>query len=479
MVAEYALAPTDLDTRTRIKRALDLLNSRRMVYELPGAYYEGRQRLTFATQSFRNVFGGLFKEFADNLCRPTCDAVVDRLEITGFENETAGDAENQQLDNAWRIWQDNRMDLGSIEVHLDTVLYGDGYVVVWPDDTGKPEIYPQAPWEMVCGYDPERRDRVAWAAKSWMQDDNYCRLTLYYPDRIEKYITRGTVSEGGTLEASAFVPYAELGEPWPLPNPYDKVPVFHFSNSVKRGHCGTSELADVIPLQDLLNKQVADMVVASEFVAFPQRYAIGVMAEINADTGKPRVSFKPGPGNLWTVEDTDVQFGQFDAGDITQYVTAINDTRVEVARVSRTPLHYLVPMAGTPPSGEALKTAEAPFLGKVKRKQIVLGNTWEDVMRFAMQIVGEPTANLNLSALWKDPESRNEFDDLQAMDIKVNKVGISKEQALRELGYSERQIEQMQADAQAAEQRAMDTMKRQQDMAMADTFGQDGRPTQQ
>lgn len=472
MVTEYAaVAVLQLDQRTRIKRALDLLNSRRMYYAKPGKYYDGDQNLNFATQSFRNVFGGLFREFADNLCRPTVDAVVDRLEITGFENEVGEEA--QSLDNVWRIWQDNRMDLGSIEVHLDTVLYGDGYVVVWPDDEGKPEIYPQAPWEMVCGYDPERRDRVAWAAKSWTTEDNYCRLTLYYPDRIEKYITRATVSEGSSPEPGAFVPYSDSRDlSWPLRNPYDRVPVFHFSNSVKRGHCGTSELADVIPLQDLLNKQVADMVIAGEFVAFPQRYAIGVAAQIDEITGKPKVAFKPGPGNLWMVEDTEVQFGSFEAGDITQYVTAINDTRVEVARVSRTPLHYLVPMTGTPPSGESLKTAEAPFIEKVKRKQVVFGNTWEDAMRFALEIAGEPTTSLRLSALWRGPESRSEYDDLQAMDIKRNKIGISKSQALRELGYSERQIEQMEGEAQ-------DAIKRQQEMAMEDTFGQDGRPTEQ
>ena len=53
----------------------------------------------------------------------------------------------------------------------------------------------------------------------------------------------------------------------------------------------------------------------------------------------------------WVMNITDV-------GHMTDEVTDSGRDRMEIARISGTPMHYLMPI-GTPPSGEALKTLEA------------------------------------------------------------------------------------------------------------------------
>ena len=56
------------------------------------------------------------------------------------------------------------------------------------------------------------------------------------------------------------------------------VPVVPFPN-LGEGSFGMSELRDVVPLQDALNKTLLDMLVGSESQALPQRYALGLEIE--------------------------------------------------------------------------------------------------------------------------------------------------------------------------------------------------------
>jgi len=71
------------------------------------------------------------------------------------------------------------------------------------------------------------------------------------------------------------------------PNPYGRVPVFHFPNRRVYDY-GISDLADVIPIQDALNKALMDMLVAMEFGAFKQRWVTGIEYETDPVTGKPK-----------------------------------------------------------------------------------------------------------------------------------------------------------------------------------------------
>src|SRR4051812_18091444 len=48
------------------------------------AYYGGRHPLQFATSKFRETFGSLFAEFADNWCPVVVDSSAERLQVQGF-----------------------------------------------------------------------------------------------------------------------------------------------------------------------------------------------------------------------------------------------------------------------------------------------------------------------------------------------------------------------------------------------------------
>lgn len=441
--------------------ALDTIRARQADYATAADYYAGRHRLAFATDKFRNAFGQLLSAFADNLCGTVVDTAADRLQVTGFASEDGSTAVSAAA-NA--LWVANRMDRRSGEVHLEALTAGDAYVIVWPDAAGMPRIYPQLATLCAVLYDDETPGRVIKGAKIWLDVQRRWRLNLYYPDAVCKFATAPRSARAAAdwpSRATAFQVLSVPGEPWPLPNPWDTVPILHFANNAFTGAMGRSELADVIPLQDGLNKSVADMLVAMEFTAFPQRYVTGVETEIDPDTGRPRALFVPGADRIWSVGAPDAAFGQFSQADLTQFVAVQAAFRAEIAIVSRTPYHYLTPATVAYPSGEALKTAEMPLLAKVRDRQIAFGNVWEDAVKTALTMQGQaPSAGLICN--WQDASPRNERTLVETLLLK-KQIGVSDAQLLREAGYSDEQIAQFveerqveQADLGEAMLRAFD-----------------------
>lgn len=433
-------------TEVEINCALLDFRTRRPDYELYEDYFDGKHRMAFATEKFRTAFGHLFATFADNVCPAIVEPVADRLEVKGF---TVEDGPEQAADAAWDIWQGNRMDQRSGEVHLEALRAGDAYVIVWPDGTpgrdNEPIIYPQQAKTITVAYDAEAVDQINWAAKAWATEDRYVRLNMYYADRIEKY--RSKHPRLGLLfpdKADAFEPFQIEGEQWPQPNPYGQVPVFHFPNNSDIGKFGRSELQNVIPLQDAKNKTKMDMMVAMEFRALPQRYATGIEVRYDEETGLPIPPWDAGADRIIVSSNPDAKFGEFSASDISQFTTVDAMWNMDIARVSRTPTHYLMAMTGNWPSGESLKTAEAPFVAKVRDRQMVFGNVWESAMMFANKIANAPEARL--SATWNDPSPRSDRDHIEQLVRKHLELGIPRHQVWREAGYSDDQVDSMEEE---------------------------------
>jgi SPP1 Gp6-like portal protein len=415
-------------------KAIKMLAERQERIKTYRRYYDGDHNLAFATNKFKNAFADLFKEFAYNMCPSVVDAPADRLRITGFGKSTAGD-------QAWAIWQANHMTQRAGEVHSDALIVGDAYVIVWPDATNAPIISVNTAEETIVHYADEDRSRIDWAAKRW-SIGKQIRLNLYYDNRIEKYIT-GERSGSGDPSARAFQAYEIPGEPWPVPHDYGRVPVFHFGNNARQGTPGRSELKDVIPLQDALNKAVADMLVAMEFVALPQRWATGIEVKRDPVTGEPISPWRPSVDSVWSAPDADVRFGQFDPANLTQFLDVQDRFLVAIARVSRTPLHYIMPQTGNFPSGESLKTAETPFLAKVADRMESFGNTWQEVMLFALLVAETPAATADDIAVdWRDPAPKSQKEQAETAAIKQG-IGVPLAVLLAELDYTESEIEDM------------------------------------
>ena len=366
-------------------------------YSKTERYYRGDHDLAFATEKFANTFGSLFREFALNLCPAVCDAVRDKLRITGFGPH----ALNDELD---RIWHRNRMNIRAGEVLREAVTNGDAYAIVWPDEGGGAAIHPQRAAACTVVYDAERPGRLLRAAKYWRTADRHTRLNIFYPDRIDRYIT-SRPGEGYLPDAREFIPFeGAAGEGGhTLANPFGMVPVFHFANNADIGAFGRSELDTAIPVQDGLNKAVLDMLVAMEFCAYRQRWVAGIEIQYDND-GKPVAPFKAGVDHLWITENPNARFGDFETVDLDQFLKVKDSFRIDIASVTGTPMYYLLPHSGGFPSGEALKKAETRFIAKVRDRQAAFGQTWSDVMAFALRLEGHGE-NRVIRTRWKTRRS--------------------------------------------------------------------------
>jgi hypothetical protein len=94
-----------------------------------------------------------------------------------------------------------------------------------------------------------------------LDEEAKVRMTLYYPDRVEYYRS----NRKNPQQYTAFEPFSDGEGSEIAENPYGEVPVFHFRNT---GRQIRSEIKNVIPVQNGINKLLADMLVAAEYGAF-------------------------------------------------------------------------------------------------------------------------------------------------------------------------------------------------------------------
>jgi len=469
-----------------IAQAIEQFRSEAARYQKTERYYRGDHDLAFATEKFANTFGTLFREFAMNLCPAICDAVRDKLKITGFgvmseppavaggsspaefnPPPTGGGSDPGSHAILDHIWFRNRMHQRAGEIHKEALKNGDAYAIVWFDPAGEVTIYPQRAGNITVAYDEETPGRILWAAKLWRTADRRTRLNIFYRDRIERYVTKRE-ADGALPEAKEFIglserpasvgrltqpvgdlrsqvdqvkPPADAGGSDTIENPFGVVPVFHFANNADVGTLGQSELAAAIPIQDGLNKSILDMLVAMEFSAFRQRWVAGIEVDLDPETGVAKQPFTAGADQLWVASDPGTSFGDFNTSNLDQFLKVKDSFRVDMASVTGTPLHYFLQTSRGFASGEALKQNETRFLAKVRDRQTSFGQTWAELMSFALQLAGRGPG-VELITHWDDPSPVTEKDILENLLLK-KQIGVSTEQALREAGYGDVDVKRM------------------------------------
>jgi hypothetical protein len=458
-------------TQDDITWAIGAFSERTTDYARARDYYHGKHDLGFATPKFQSAFGTLFRELAYNRCRPVVDSQANRLRVSGFQvngldlaglniipsgAQTAsgeGAAQSSGIDlssQAMTLWRLGGMHMREGELYVEAGLSGDSYGVVYfdaapPLGTGLPRIWPNKADVMRVRYDDD--GRITLAAKAWLipsgVDKNKRRLTFYTPTEIIRLITSGTAEAELPKELAQYTLVREvnyLGQTVinPVVHNLGRVPVVHYPNNAPMvGDYGISELKDVMPLQDALNKAIADMLVAMEYNAFPQRYAIGIDAPEPNEAGKKVLPWKAGPGEVWYSTNADAQFGSFEVANLDQFLKVQDQFDLDIARVSSTPVHWLI-MTGTPPSGESLKTADAPFSAKIRDRQRAFGAAHAEAMaiKFALMGVKEP---LLIDVEWESAEPRSQREQAEIGKMMAD-AGIPLEIVAKVMGLDEQDL---------------------------------------
>lgn len=424
-----------------IRWAVDAYNQQQEAYQRFEDYYEGDHQLTFSTAVWKDVFGDTFKEFSDNWCEVVVDAKAERLKIIGWDSEDDKAASTLAED----IWDRNNLTIEEQDLYVATFVKGDGYLMAWenPDREGEAEIYFNDALDVNIHYDPARRRKAIRASKKWEDERAQLHLRLYYPDRTEQYLIPNQDKAKAAQWMGFQVPGEMLPEGWvregaDIPNRWEQLPVFHFRNKSGSSSHGRSELKQVIPMQNSVNKLLMDLMVGSEFGSFRQK---GIAGPQPPDGG-----WKSGPNRVWATSNPDTKFFEFGQIDLESAVRAVEMVVGHIAKITRTPMHYLRP-SGDMPSGEALKTAESGLVQTVKNRQEAWGyGSWSQAMSFAVEIERGKPPKSPVYPVWRAAESRHDLEQAQTAQLK-SVLGIPLKQLWTEhFNYSKEQVEEFEKD---------------------------------
>jgi hypothetical protein len=447
----------------------DLMNKERAHMEdylLYREYYDGRQKtqVTERVRQFLNIQADA--DFTVNYCPIVVNAKADRLKVKGFETE------DKQSEIFWDWWRKSRMDKQSGQVHRGAIRDADSFVLVeWDNVTKTPRFYHEPAYAgdgIMVYYSEERRNEIKFASKQWrcnhgMNAGKERRLNLYFSDRIEKYISKDDIAYGRYLpyeDEETTVERGHLGlcgmvrwvDRMGLPL---GIPVVHFKNDDDGDGFGRSQLANVIPLQDVLNKTMIDLIATMDVEGFALLVGYGMDWS----------SAKVGPGAIVSSSKSPQEaklerlLGTNPVGMLAAYSAIV----MEIARVSGTPLSYFQTSGQVAAEG-TMKQQEITLISQVEKTQTDFGNSWEDVMTIARRLYntfgqGGMKEDVLIDTLWEKAESRNAKEETEIAVMKVEKLQIPASQVQLELGYEAKDVARferlkLKADALAIKQQA-------------------------
>jgi hypothetical protein len=345
-----------------------------------------------------------------------------RLLMSGITGDTAQGTEWLEDVLSW-----NDFDLLQVAVNDANLLDGETFVMVGWDNVGmRPLITHELAYDGFSGIIPiyynDSSRVMACAIKIWTEFirgeksgrqilDAHTRVNIYYEDRIEKYRSAPSGPQ--------IVPYIPEGEtshifPWVdrLGRPLG-IPIIHFANR-RRNNYGKSEVADAIPLQDVLNRVLYTLVATAEAMGFPNRVAIGFDPSTTEDGEDADI----GPGD-WLIAAPDglmpgqqVDIKDLESGNLAPLIDLARHIVREIGTVTSTPAPEI--FLSDSISGEAFKTREASLVTKARSYQLEAGASWELVADLAWRIqdaFGSPPPDyVRFRARWKEVDIRSNKD---------------------------------------------------------------------
>lgn len=410
-------------------------------YQLFQDYYDGRHQLRFASEDWRQKYASLIGAVVMGIRENLCPAVV-----TGFTDAISV--------NSWGIDGSDReavsQGLSRLEglINREAFRAGDAFALAWPGRDGTTKASFQRARDMVPQADDLDPDRLLWCAKIWLDTpSNRGRVNIYTDRGVERWETANPLASESRAwsemptELNAWRGCTDKDGDW-LPHDYGVVPVCWWKQDADdQTGPGRSILSDVVPVQDALNRSLADMVVTSEAYSRPfwyllnfqqqatqNPYALAAAKTTSTDVLAPSFTqqrWDPNKQRIFT-HDGPGPFGQLDPPDLTKLQQVQDGYALKVARVVGLPNYHFSQTSGDVPSGESLRVLTTRKTSRVRAWQRDATPVW----RGLMQLLGVPEPDIK----WVDPAPLAEDERLSYANL-ARDLGLPPEIWLREAGY--------------------------------------------
>jgi hypothetical protein len=241
------------------------------------AYYRGDQPTPWLPRQARQEFRRVLDLVGANICGLIPDATAERLALEGFRLPGQEGADEE----TWRIWKANNLDEDFDLAILEALIGGTAYTCVQPNGTDTPDIYIEHASQAIVAYEPgSNRRRKAAGLKVWIDDWTglLCAtldVNIGGTQWLFKFEADAPKGGGPTPRNVQWRRREVPGEDWPARNPLDEVALTEIPNNPRLLTGGRSELEDIVPIQDRINKTIADRLMTQDFGAFPALFASG------------------------------------------------------------------------------------------------------------------------------------------------------------------------------------------------------------
>ena len=414
---------------------LAALNESLPAYLEAKTFYDGKANEKFTSNALAKALGSSSSTFHFNYSRIVVESRLNRMEVSSVLTED-GSGDEILAD----IWSRNSLDQEVQDALEAALVFGDSYLIGWEGEDGI-DVFYNDPLSTRVFYDVENPRKKSYALKRWM-DGEKLRVNLYYPDRIEKYISKGKpTSTPKDNDFEAF--YDEGSDAWPIVNESGRIPVFHLRTARMYG---TPEHAQSYGPQNAINKLLDTQISAIDFATAPQRYfledpaandGVNPISDFgiapDTDDVEQVSNLKAGPGGVWSLKGVK-EVGQFDAPNPDSFVVPFKTFVESMSTVTSTPMHAF--NVGALPSGESLRAAEAPLNKRVESLELLFGGVLSDLHEFALSFYGvaakvlvkwAPVATYDDAEMWASVKSKTE-------------AGVPLRIALMEAGYTDEQV---------------------------------------
>lgn len=421
--------PIEVDTPKSpgwwLKREFNLLadrkRSRRL--QLLVDYQSGDSPLPEGAENAREAFEALQKKARTNWAGKIVNAVSTRMMLTGFRTSTdqdeTGDAEVGSL------WQRAGMDTRSADLHDMMLALGQAYAIVgaMDEETGAPRVTVEDPRWTIGEPDPDEPRRLVAGLKvvydDLLQED---RAYLYLPGqstdsgrtqiwvahRPATLYAHSTVAGIGVPRRPPTVDFDPRGWNW-VPDrsgelPHSAMPLIRFDNWQGKGEYETH-----LDLIDRINHQVLMRLVIAVLQAHRQKAVEGL--PLVYPPGHPKAgeaidydgTFTSDPAAFWMLPPGS-KLWESTPTDLRPILEAVKDDIQELAAVTDTPMHQMLP-SGVNQSAEGANLQREALVFKAFDR---IGRTSHQWLRTARVMLlhagmGDRADLANLQTIWAPP----------------------------------------------------------------------------
>jgi hypothetical protein len=423
-------------------------------YELARDYYRGDKSEVFANPKLRRLLGESADEYKVNLAKVPVNTVLNGLEVTSVQ-VPGGEGSDKSLTTILvdDVWVPNEMDSYVPDWLREIGYQGDSYLIVWDgEEENTCEVHMCRALHGRMFYETENPRKKRFFAMMWKEGSpQRTRVTLYYMDRIERYVSNAKDPKS----YKDFKRFEEDGAAWPQPNPYEEIPVFHGRSDHPYG---VPDHYDAYGPQNMITKLNATSMASVDFQGFPIRAALmgeglddggddwddgeneGTGATGIGDGEQGNSQLVAHPGRLWQLYNVK-ELVQLDPANPDAFLKPLNEAKNLMSVATGTPLRFFTGSNGQAPSGESLREDDKPLTERKKHRRRMAGAALSDALTFAMRKVLGHRDCPEVVVQWAPLERATGKEDWDTVSAKQG-AGVPRDVTLQEAGYTPEQTTQ-------------------------------------